>query len=102
MYIGAPDIKEFAPPDSYIDASDMMPEELSERLQHLADNPMEYMNYHAWRRYVVLLIEFVICLCKGSCSHDWSLVVLLMIWFQVRSLWTLVEVIEDEHGHHAM
>ena len=70
VYIGAPDIKEFAPPDSYIDASDMMPEELSERLQHLADNPMEYMNYHAWRRCVLLHAMLALCPCKYHWSHE--------------------------------
>ncbi|CAI5963405.1 unnamed protein product [Closterium sp. NIES-65] len=50
IYIGAPDIAAFAPPDSYIDASGLSPAELGAMVKRIAADPLEYMGYHAWRR----------------------------------------------------
>ncbi|CAI7813639.1 unnamed protein product, partial [Closterium sp. NIES-54] len=50
IYIGAPDIAAFAPPDSYIDASGLSPAELGTMVKRIAADPLEYMGYHAWRR----------------------------------------------------
>ncbi|CAI5982310.1 unnamed protein product, partial [Closterium sp. NIES-64] len=49
IYIGAPDIAAFAPPDSYIDASGLSPAELGAMVKRIAADPLEYMGYHAWR-----------------------------------------------------
>ncbi|CAI5462750.1 unnamed protein product [Closterium sp. Yama58-4] len=50
IYIGAPDIAAFAPPDSYIDASGLSPAEVGALVKRIAADPLEYMGYHAWRR----------------------------------------------------
>ncbi|GJP49182.1 hypothetical protein CLOM_g8426 [Closterium sp. NIES-68] len=54
IYIGAPDIAAFAPPDSYIDASGLSPAEVGALVKRIAADPLEYMGYHAWRRCGVL------------------------------------------------
>ncbi|CAI5497953.1 unnamed protein product, partial [Closterium sp. Naga37s-1] len=55
IYIGAPDIAAFAPPDSYIDASGLSPADLGAMVRRIAADPLEYMGYHAWRRLLPAL-----------------------------------------------
>ena len=50
IYLGAPNVDEFVPPDSYIDASAFTSaRELAAYLQHLIETPQEYEAYFAWR-----------------------------------------------------
>ena len=50
VYRGAPNIADFAPgPDSFIDAGQLTPRELAQRLQQLVDDDAAYARLHAWR-----------------------------------------------------
>ncbi|RWW29176.1 hypothetical protein GW17_00006310 [Ensete ventricosum] len=51
IYFGAPDVESFVPPHSIIDGSkfDTM-EELASYVKAVADDPIAYAEYHAWRR----------------------------------------------------
>lgn len=50
IYLGAPNVDEFVPPNSYIDASAFASaRELAAYLQHLIETPQEYEAYFAWR-----------------------------------------------------
>jgi alpha-1,3-fucosyltransferase 10 len=50
IYLGAPNVDEFVPPNSYIDASAFTSaRELAAYLQHLIETPQEYEAYFAWR-----------------------------------------------------
>lgn len=50
VYLGAPNVEEWAPAGSYIDARLFSgPEELAEYLTVLASDPERYAQYHAWR-----------------------------------------------------
>ena len=51
VYLGAPNIEDFAPdPHSYIDVQAFeSPEALALKLLHLAADPLEFAQMHAWR-----------------------------------------------------
>jgi len=50
VYLGAPDVDEFMPADSYINASAFSsPAELASYLRHLIETPDAYEAYFAWR-----------------------------------------------------
>lgn len=50
VYLGAPNVDEFAPAGSYINAADFSsPAELAAYLRHLIDTPDAYEAYFAWR-----------------------------------------------------
>ncbi|MEO5760161.1 MAG: glycosyltransferase family 10 [Mesorhizobium sp.] len=50
VYLGAPNVDEFVPPNSYIDAADFSsPADLAAYLHHLAATPQAYQAYFAWR-----------------------------------------------------
>lgn len=50
VYLGAPNVEEWAPAGSYIDARLFSgPDELARYLTALASNPERYAEYHAWR-----------------------------------------------------
>jgi hypothetical protein len=50
VYRGAPNIADFAPgADSFIDAGQLTPRELAQRLQQLDDDDAAYARLHAWR-----------------------------------------------------
>ena len=53
IYFGAPDVEVMAPPGSYIDGSRLSGSELRRLIESLRDNTTAYMNYLAWRRFVV-------------------------------------------------
>ena len=51
IYLGAPNARDFVPPDSYIDAGGYgKPAELSAYLKSLIDRPAAYSAYFAWRQ----------------------------------------------------
>lgn len=51
VYLGAPNAKAFAPPNSFIDASAFSgPKDLADYLRHLLRNPAEYDAYLEWRK----------------------------------------------------
>ncbi|XP_072950680.1 alpha-(1,4)-fucosyltransferase-like [Typha angustifolia] len=55
IYFGAPNVWDFVPPNSIIDGSKFSSmEELSSYVKTLADDPIAYAEYHAWRRCGVL------------------------------------------------
>jgi len=50
VYRGAPNIAEFAPgADSFIDAAELTPRELAQRLQQLVADEVAYARFHDWR-----------------------------------------------------
>jgi alpha-1,3-fucosyltransferase 10 len=50
VYLGAPNVRDFAPEHSFIDASDFSgPRELAAYLRHLLETPREYEAYFEWR-----------------------------------------------------
>ncbi len=50
IYLGAPNVNEFAPENSYIDAGDFAgPRELAAYLRHLMGTPRDYAAYFEWR-----------------------------------------------------
>ncbi|CAL9764260.1 unnamed protein product [Musa acuminata subsp. burmannicoides] len=55
IYFGAPDVESFVPPHSIIDGSkfDSM-EALASYVKAVADDPIAYAEYHAWRRCGVM------------------------------------------------
>ncbi|XP_074273325.1 alpha-(1,4)-fucosyltransferase [Silene latifolia] len=55
IYFGAPNVMDFVPPHSIIDGSKFSSlEELASYVKALADDPVGYAEYHAWRRCGVL------------------------------------------------
>lgn len=55
IYFGAPNVWDFVPPNSIIDGSKFGSlEELASYVKVLADDPVAYAEYHAWRRCGVL------------------------------------------------
>ncbi|KAL6642322.1 hypothetical protein ACP70R_020503 [Stipagrostis hirtigluma subsp. patula] len=55
IYFGAPNVWDFVPPNSIIDASKFSSlRELASYVKALADDPVAYAEYHAWRRCGVL------------------------------------------------
>lgn len=55
IYFGAPNVWEFVPPNSIIDGSKFSSlEELASYVKALANDPVAYSEYHAWRRCGVL------------------------------------------------
>ncbi|KAJ9564942.1 hypothetical protein OSB04_000908 [Centaurea solstitialis] len=55
IYFGAPNVADFVPPHSIIDGSKFKSiEELASYVKALADDPIAYAEYHAWRRCGVL------------------------------------------------
>ncbi|CAM6126578.1 unnamed protein product [Calypogeia fissa] len=55
IYFGAPNVLELVPPNSIILGSSFESmEQLALYVKQLADNPVEYAEYHAWRRCGVL------------------------------------------------
>jgi hypothetical protein len=51
VYRGAPNVAEFAPPHSFIDANAFpSPKALAAYLNHLSVTPDEYARFHEWRR----------------------------------------------------
>lgn len=55
IYFGAPNVWDFVPPNSIIDGSKFSSlEELASYVKALADDPVAYAEYHAWRRCGVL------------------------------------------------
>lgn len=51
IYFGAPNVWDFVPPYSIIDGSKFSSlEELASYIKRLADDPVAYGEYHAWRR----------------------------------------------------
>jgi len=55
IYFGAPNVWDFVPPNSIIDASKFSsPKELASYVKALANDPVAYAEYHAWRRCGVL------------------------------------------------
>jgi alpha-1,4-fucosyltransferase len=55
IYFGAPNVLELVPPKSIILGSDFDNiERLADYVKRLANNPVEYAEYHAWRRCGVL------------------------------------------------
>lgn len=50
IYYGAPDIANFAPPESYIDARNFTSaESLAEFVEAVHKDPVKYMQFHAWK-----------------------------------------------------
>eukprot|EP00039_Didymoeca_costata_P025079 m.12265 g.12265 ORF g.12265 m.12265 type:complete len:393 (-) comp4624_c0_seq1:28-1206(-) len=50
VYMGAPNIKEYVPKNSYVDASVFeKPSDLAAHLKSIAENREKYYSYHAWR-----------------------------------------------------
>ncbi|XP_062097279.1 alpha-(1,4)-fucosyltransferase-like [Humulus lupulus] len=55
IYFGAPNVLDFVPPNSIIDGSKFSSlEELASYVRNLANDPIAYAQYHAWRRCGVL------------------------------------------------
>ncbi|KAI3758579.1 hypothetical protein L6452_06146 [Arctium lappa] len=55
IYFGAPNVMDFVPPHSIIDGTKFKSmEELATYVKALADDPIAYAEYHAWRRCGVL------------------------------------------------
>lgn len=55
IYFGAPNVWDFVPPNSIIDGSQFSSvEQLASYVKDLADDPVAYAEYHAWRRCGVL------------------------------------------------
>lgn len=55
IYFGAPNVWDFVPPHSVIDGSKFSSlEELASYVKAIANNPVAYAEYHAWRRCGVL------------------------------------------------
>ncbi|URE09737.1 Glycosyltransferase family 10 (fucosyltransferase) [Musa troglodytarum] len=55
IYFGAPDVESFVPPHSVIDGSKFRSmEELATYVKGVADDPVAYSEYHAWRRCGVM------------------------------------------------
>ena len=55
IYFGAPNVLDFVPPHSIIDGTKFSSkEELASYLKNLANDPVAYAEYHAWRRCGVL------------------------------------------------
>ncbi|KAL9245481.1 hypothetical protein vseg_019128 [Gypsophila vaccaria] len=55
IYFGAPNVMDFVPPHSIIDGSKFSSiEELASYVKDLANDPVAYAEYHAWRRCGVL------------------------------------------------
>ncbi|RZS02556.1 hypothetical protein BHM03_00032620 [Ensete ventricosum] len=55
VYFGAPDVESFVPPHSVIDGSKFRSvEELATYVKAVADDPVAYSEYHAWRRCGVM------------------------------------------------
>lgn len=55
IYFGAPNVRDFVPPHSIIDGSKFNSlEELASYVRGLANDPVAYAEYHAWRRCGVL------------------------------------------------
>jgi len=55
IYFGAPNVWDFVPPNSIIDASKFSSlKELASYVKALANDPVAYAEYHAWRRCGVL------------------------------------------------
>ncbi|XXG45515.1 hypothetical protein AAC387_Pa02g0581 [Persea americana] len=55
IYFGAPNVWDFVPPNSIIDGSKFSSlEELASYVKALANDPVAYSEYHAWRRCGVL------------------------------------------------
>lgn len=55
IYFGAPNVWDFVPPHSIIDGSKFGSlEELASYVKAIANNPVAYAEYHAWRRCGVL------------------------------------------------
>ena len=55
IYFGAPNVWDFVPPHSIIDGSKFgSMEELASYVKALANDPVAYAEYHAWRRCGVL------------------------------------------------
>lgn len=55
IYFGAPDVEKFAPPESYINGDNFDTiNDLLKYIKKLHENPVEYMNYFAWRRCGVM------------------------------------------------
>lgn len=55
IYFGAPDVWDLVPPDSIIDGSKFKSmESLATYVKKVADNPVLYAGYHAWRRCGVM------------------------------------------------
>ncbi|WOL12717.1 hypothetical protein Cni_G21484 [Canna indica] len=55
IYFGAPNVWDFVPPNSIIDGSKFSSlEELASYVKQLADDPIAYAEYHAWRRCGVI------------------------------------------------
>lgn len=55
IYFGAPNVLDFVPPHSIIDGNKFKSiEELASYVKYLANDPVAYAEYHAWRRCGVL------------------------------------------------
>ncbi|XP_074560636.1 alpha-(1,4)-fucosyltransferase [Curcuma longa] len=55
IYFGAPNVWDFVPPNSIIEASKFSSlEELASYVKELAEDPIAYAEYHAWRRCGVM------------------------------------------------
>ncbi|KDP24396.1 hypothetical protein JCGZ_26602 [Jatropha curcas] len=55
IYFGAPNVDDFVPPHSIIDGTKFISmEELASYIKKLANDPVAYAEYHAWRRCGVL------------------------------------------------
>ncbi|CAL9186862.1 unnamed protein product [Musa hybrid cultivar] len=55
IYFGAPDVQSFVPPHSIIDGSKFRSmEELATYVKSVAEDPVAYSEYHAWRRCGVM------------------------------------------------
>ncbi len=60
IYLGAPNVDEFAPPGSYVNAADFRtPAELAAYIRHLCETPAEYESYFRWKKEPLppLLVE---------------------------------------------
>ncbi|KAG7157342.1 Alpha-(1 3)-fucosyltransferase C-like 4 [Homarus americanus] len=51
VVLGGADYSALLPPNSYINAQEYSPQQLAEKLQHLANHPKEYQTYLTWRHY---------------------------------------------------
>ncbi|GJP73606.1 hypothetical protein CLOP_g4296 [Closterium sp. NIES-67] len=49
IYYGAPDIRNYMPPDSFIDGTKYTAAQLATLITALNNDPVKYMNYFAWR-----------------------------------------------------
>ncbi|KAG8389675.1 hypothetical protein BUALT_Bualt01G0003500 [Buddleja alternifolia] len=71
IYFGAPNVWDFIPPHSIIDGTKFSSiEQLASYVKSLANDPVAYAEYHAWRRCGVLVMEKVVRDCFASIASS--------------------------------